>query len=408
MSLTIINARLGSSEETYSIEIRGGVIEDIVLGASGGDELIDAGGRLVSPGLVDPHMHLDKAFLSERYANRTGTLEEAIRVMGEAKRRFTVESVAQRAGRLVEMASAHGTTLIRTHVDVDTIVGLTGLEALLGVREAYRGRVDLQIVAFPQEGLEQEGAVSLLEDALEMGADAVGGIPALDEDPEAHIDTVFELSGRHSVDVDMHIDESESPDDLTLEYYADKASSVHGDARMVASHCCSLSVVEDEKAAQVIDKVREAGIGVVTLPSTNLYLLGRNGYPKTRGLTRVRQLLDAGVQVLYGSDNVRDPFNPFGNANLLEIGCILAHADHMGGGEELRRVFSMASERPKTLLRDDRGLFVGSRADLVVHDALDPIDAVVSHRRPLCVIKDGSIVSLDGRQAPEPVMKSSK
>ena len=394
MSLTIINAMITGQESPVSILVDRGKIQEISSKLLDGDVIIDAGKNTVSSGLVDPHMHLDKSLLSENYANKSGTLKEAIKIMGDAKKEFTSESVYRRASKIVEMALSSGTTFMRTHVDVDPIVGISGLKGILKVREKFVDKMDIQIVAFPQEGLEEEGAVELIDGALGIGADIVGGIPALDKNQKDHIDTIFDLSNKHSVDIDMHIDESESEEDQTLEYYADKAKDYR--VNMVASHCCSLSVIDDVKARKIIQKVKEAGISIVTLPSTNLYLLGRNGYPKTRGLTRVNQLLDSSVQVLYGSDNIRDPFNPFGNANILEIGYILVHADHLGSIDMLNQVFDMCSQRPKKILGDTTGLFVGSNADIVVHDARSPIDAIISHKKPLYVIKNGLVVSEKG------------
>ena len=398
MDLVVRRARIVGLRKLSDIAIEGGRIVEIAdrVEEPGGEE-IDAKGRLASPGFVDAHMHLDKALLGQETPNVSGTLREALKTMGRKKSEFTVEAVKERAGRVVEMAVRNGTTAIRTHVDVDPLVGLTGLMALKQVREEYSDLADIQIVAFPQEGVTNvEGAEELLREAMEAGADVVGGIPAIDPDPKLHIDKIFSIARDFGVDIDMHIDESDDPKDLTLEYYAEKALEEGYPGNMTAGHCCSLAAVDDAVARRVIGKVREAGVNVVALPSTNLYLQGRgDGYPIRRGIPRVRELLDAGVNVLYASDNVRDAFNPFGNANMLELALILAHGAQMGGMSDLETVFRMGTVNAAKAvgIGTDYGIEEGKRADIVVLDVESPQEAIISQAKALYVVKNGVVVA---------------
>lgn len=360
----------------------------------------DLGGGLIVRPFVDTHLHLDKAYLAAASPNRSGTLEEAIRLGRECKQRLTVHDAYRRIVRAATEALANGTTHLRTHVDVDPIVGLKGVEAALEARATLGGRPVMQIVAFPQEGLEG-GVVDLLRESLALGCDAVGGIPARDDDPVAHIRQMFDLAASFDVPVDMHIDESDDPRDLTLDTLADETLRRDWGGRVTAGHCCSLGAQSPATRTQVIRKVAEAGVHVVTLPSTNLYLQGRNDESRPRrGLAPVSELLAAGVNVAYASDNIQDPFNPFGNASMVQTGLLLAHAAHLGGSEELTDVFGMGTRRPAAL-------FVGATpthmaaytvapdapADLLVFDAVSPADVIVRQRAPSLVIVGGEVVA---------------
>ena len=398
MDLVVRHTRLVGQRKLKDIAIEDGRIVEIADRVEDSGEVeLDAKGRLASPGFVDAHMHLDKALLGQETPNLSGTLREAISIMGRKKSEFTVDTVKERAGRVVEMAVRNGTTTIRTHVDVDPLAGLTGLMALMQVKEEYSDLADVQVVAFPQEGLTNvDGAEELLREAMEMGADVLGGIPAIDPDPELHIDKIFSMARDFSVDIDMHIDESDDPKDLTLEYYSEKALEEEYPGNVTAGHCCSLAAVDDAVARRVIGKVREAGVNVVALPSTNLYLQGRgDGYPIRRGITRVRELLDAGVNVLYASDNVRDAFNPFGNANMLELALILAHGAQMGGMSDLETVFRMGTVNAAKAvgIGTDYGIEEGKRADIVVLDVESPQEAIISQAKALYVVKNGVVVA---------------
>lgn len=400
MNIILKQARLPGKRKLKDIQIKDGKITSISEHIHDRTGLsIDVKNKLVTPGLIDAHMHLDKALLSETYPNKSGTLEEAIRVMGDAKEDFTVKDIVKRATKVAKMAIIHGTTTIRTHVDVDPIVELDAVKALLQVRESMRDLLEIQVVAFPQEGLtDQKGVYALLDKAMNMGADVLGGIPAIDPKPKEHVDQVFELSMKHDVDIDMHIDESDNPKDFTLDYYSEKVSSDKSKRKFTAGHCCTLSLVDDNKARDVINRSARSGLNYVTLPSTNLYLQGRNGYPRRRGLTRVNELDKGGANIFYASDNIRDAFNPFGNANMLETGLILAHAAQMGGIEDFRKIIEMATSRPSEALgKKNYKIKQGNEVALVVHDASSFQDAIIEHKKPLYVINNGRVIVDNGK-----------
>jgi cytosine/creatinine deaminase len=358
---------------------------------------IDLEGRVVLPGLVEAHTHLDKCLTGELAENRSGTLYEAVDVMGRLQRDRSVETIRVHARQAALLFLGAGVTAIRSHVDINESAGLRGVEALLAVREELAGVLDLQLVALCG-GLDdppRPGVRALAEEALRMGVNAVGGAPALHADPCAYIDVVFELAERYDRPIDLHVDESDDPTHFCLPYLAEKTRGAGYEGRVVAGHCCSLAAVDHLQAERAIEAVRTAGIRVVTLPSCNLYLQGRDDRGIVRrGLTRVRELLAAGVPVSCGSDNVQDPFNPFGNGDLLQVANLLAHAAHFGRLDEQAVALDMITGIPaETLGLADYGLQPGCAADLVVLDTRDPrtILATVPPRR--YVLKRGRIVA---------------
>lgn len=399
--MRLINARLAGRAGTWDILLDDGLIVEVRPHRPEGTDMagaIDLEGRLVTRPYVDAHMHLDKAYQSDSAPNRSGTLSEAIALGRVYKEQINGPSVYQRVIRGAREALQNGTTRIRTHVDVDPVAGLVGVVSALEAKGALRGLVDVQVVAFPQEGItNQPGVRELLGESLRLGCSAIGGIPARDPLPEEHIRQVFDLAEAHGVPVDMHADESDNPADLTLPLIVRETRRRSMQGRVTAGHCCSLSAQPPEVRAEIIAAVQEAGVHVLTLPSTNLYLQGRGDEGNVRrGLAPVRELLQEGVNVAYGSDNIRDPFNPFGNANMLEGALILAHAAHMGGVEDLAEVFAMGTRRAAALW-EGRSLDPsfryevepGAPADLLVFGARSPQEVIVGQAPPVRVIVGG-------------------
>src|ERR1700737_3768902 len=280
--------------------------------AGGPDRPEDAGlrvlpvnGLLALPAFVDIHAHLDKAYTRDDLGDHDGTLPAAIRAMGERKKRFTPEDVAERAGRLIRSGVAEGVTHVRTHVDVDSIIGLRGLEGVNRAADACRDVCRVSIVAFPQLGIISDpGAKHLMEAAVEAGAGVVGGMPhweATREDQLAHVAALFDLAERHDLDVDMHVDESDDASVRTLEMGAE-ATIPHGwQGRVTAGHVCSLGAADDDYAARVIDKCAEAALTIVSTPAPNLVIQGRGDRGLVRrGLTRASGFRAAGVKCCLG------------------------------------------------------------------------------------------------------------
>ncbi len=362
--------------------------------------VIDAKGKLAVPGFIEPHIHLDKALINEDVrVNVSGTLDEAIEIIWDRKKKYTVEDIVGRAGRVIQSAVANGVTRMRSHVDVDTIGGLRPLEGVLEAKRQYSDLIDIEIVAFPQEGiLSNPGTEDLLWQAMEMGADVVGGMPFNEASPEdslAHIRIAFDIAQKYDADVDMHVDETDNPAARTLEMLAREAIARGWHGRVTAGHTCALAAYPDDYADQIISLVREAGVNMIMNPVTNLMLQGRlDRQPKRRGITRVKELIAAGANVSFGQDCVKDTFYPFGRSDMLEVALIAAHAAHMSQPDEIEAVFAMPTRNAARLLRlDDYGTAPGCLGDMVIIDASSPADAITKQADRLCVIKRGRVVA---------------
>lgn len=398
--LVIRNALVWGAAETADLTIAGGryVAADSVDTANA--KTIDAGGRLCVPGFVEPHIHLDKVLLAESVpVNRSGSLDEAIAILGERKKSYTASEIAERAGRIVTSAIANGVTHMRTHIDVDSACRLVPLDALLEVRTRFAEVIDLQIVAFPQLGiLGDPGTETLLRQAMERGADVVGGMPFNETDSAAsreHIRIAFEIAREHDAAVDMHIDETDDPEARTLEMLCEATIANGWQGRVTAGHTCALAAYPQDYADRVIDLVAEARLDIVTNPATNLMLQGRDDdHPKRRGITRVKELLARGVNVSFGQDNLRDMFYPFGNDDPLELAFLTAHAAHMSQPDEIDAVFAMPTVNGARVLGlSDYGTDPGCTGDLAILDAFTAAEAIATRADRTHVIKRGHLVA---------------
>jgi cytosine deaminase len=402
MDLVIRNARLRNGKGMSDVGVRGEKIVEISGKIeSRGKQEIDAAGRLLTPTFVDPHVHLDKALISEVVRpNLSGTLMEAIEIIWEKKKNYTIEDNMARAGKVIEWAAKHGTTYLRTHVDVDSIGGLKPLEGVLEVRKACRDLVDIQIVAFPQEGIiKNHGTEELMRKAMEMGADVVGGMPYNEyslEDSWRHIDVAFNIAREFDADIDMHVDETDDPGATTLQYLASKTIKEKYYGRVTAGHTCALAAYDDSYAAKVIGMVAEAGMNMITNPATNLMLQGRRDkQPIRRGITRVNELLAAGVNVCFGQDCLKDTFYPtWGQEDMLEVGLITAHAAQFTMPEQIETLFDMPTVRAARVMRlENYGLEVGNIASFNVIDAETVQEAFRTRADRLYVIRKGRIIA---------------
>ena len=361
---------------------------------------IDASGKLCVPAFVDPHIHLDKVLINESVrVNETGTLTEAIEIIWERKKHYTVDDIVDRAGRVIMSAVSNGVTHIRTHVDVDNIGGLLPVQGLVETRKKYADIVDLQIVAFPQEGiLQNEGAADLMEKAMELGADVVGGMPFNEknlDDSAKHIEFAFNLAREFDADIDMHVDETDDPAAKTLEILARQTIANDWQGRVTAGHTCALAGYTTEYADEVIRLVKEAKVHMITNPATNLMLQGRlDEQPKRRGITRVKELMAEGINVSFGQDCVKDTFYPFGREDPLEIAFLTAHAAHLSQPDEINQVFDMPTHNAARVMRlKNYGTEPGCQADLVILDAANPAEAITKQADKNIVIKRGNIIA---------------
>ncbi|HEY9292724.1 MAG TPA: amidohydrolase family protein [Microlunatus sp.] len=407
--LVLHNAALPGLPGVRTVQIEDGRIGRISAEQAGSEanhgsvRSIDVGGRAVLPSFVEPHLHLDKALLDARLPNLEGTLAGAIKVTGALKAEFTVADCIDRARTVLDLAIANGTGAIRSHPDVDPIAHLVGVEAMLALQEEYRDRLDLQIVAFPQEGIiKAPESYALMEEALRGGADVVGGCtynePSLEQCHE-HIDKVFDLAEKYDVPVDMHCDfavDDSDPRYGLVEHIANVTIARGMQGRVTLGHMTSLAALSGQHRIQVWDKIRQAGINIVVLPFTDLHLNGRDDdHNVRRGVAPVTLMWDVGVSVGLSSNNIRNAFTPFGNADILDVALFMAQVGHMGSPTHFQQLIDTVTHRNAKIIGIDEGygLQVGDRADLVVLDNTDPVDALLSRSVRSFVIKGGRVVA---------------
>lgn len=397
--IVIRDAAVPSIKDRTDIAINNGEISGVAADVGSGQHEINAEGALVAGGFVDPHVHLDKAVSADTLPpNESGTLGESIRHDRNRKREETVADIKKRAKKAIKWHVQQGCTRIRTHVDIDPIGELKALDAITAAKKECSDIADLQIVAFPQDGvLCAPPTEDLLEDALQYDIDAIGAIPALertDEHEKKQIDTILALAAEYDVEVDGHIDETDDPTARSLEYLA--AQTLDTDVDVTVGHACALAAYDETHARNVIDLVAEADITVVSNPGTNLMLQGRDDqHPKRRGLTRVDQLREAGVTVAAGQDNIQDAFYQYNRGAMLETAHLMAHAAHLQAPSERQAVWRMVTENAASVLNVEYGIKEGNPATLnVFPPAIEtPTDAIYEQRPPRTVMHDGSIVA---------------
>src|SRR5712671_4623578 len=361
---------------------------------------LNADGRMAVPGFVEPHIHLDKALISERApVNVSGTLTEAIEILWEIKRNYTVDEIADRASRVLARAIENGVSRLRTHVDVDPIGGTRPAEGLIRARDRFSDLIDIQIVAFPQEGIvKSPGTEALMREVMRLGVDVVGGMPfneASPQDSRRHIEIVFDIAREFNADIDMHVDETDDPAARTLEMLAELTIVNGWQGRVTAGHTCALASYPRDYADRVIARLREANVNMIANPATNLMLQGRlDDYPKRRGVTQVKELLAAGVNVACGQDCVHDTFYPFGQNDPLEIAFLLCHASQMSQPAEILAAMDMVTNNGAKALRvPEFRVAVGAIADLVVLDARDAREAFATRAPRRWVIRRGKLIA---------------
>ena len=397
-ALLLRRARVAGHDQPVDILIgSGGRIERIAAGISSDAKAVDLKEKLVVPGLVDAHQHLDKTRTLRSVPNPEGTLLGAIKAFSRYATTMSADDIAARAERTVNACLERGTVAIRTHANVDPECLLRGVEALVALRERVRDRMRIQVVAFLTGGGTKAAAPSRewMEEAMRLGADVVGLNPNHADRPLEVLDMVFDMAERHGKPLDLHLDEHLDADRTYFLAVAERTRA-HGMAgKVVASHSSALSALDTGEAKRVIDALAGAGIGVVTLPAANLFLQGRNATKLTpRGLTRVTELQRAGVTVAAASDNIQDPFVPPGSGDLLEIARWALLAGHLGSND-LGRAFEMITTAPAKLmgLDADYGVRPGARADLLIAPAEDAPDLVASGPLSRTVLVNGHVVA---------------
>jgi cytosine deaminase len=376
------------------IGIAGGRVVQITPGLAADGLAIDLAGRLVSPGLVETHIHLDKTCIMDRCTAEQGTVAEAVAQTAAAKRAFTEEDIYARATRTLEKCLAHGTMLMRTHVEIDPGIGLKGFHAIRQLARDYAWAIDIEICAFPQEGLiNNPGTDVLLAECLKNGARVIGAVPYTDSDPRGQINRIFALAREFDVDIDMHLDLGDTPDGMQIGYVCDCTERYRYGGRVAVGHVTQLSTAPSPQFASIARRLADTGVAVTVLPSTDLYLTGRGAdHSVLRGVTPAHKLLGHGVNCSLSTNNVLNPFTPYGDASLIRMANLYANVCHVSRPAELAECFAMLTTRSARLMRrNGYGIAPGNAADLVVFDCTDARAAVAELVPPLFGLKDGRL-----------------
>jgi cytosine deaminase len=401
MDIVIRNATLRGRQGAFDIAVAGKHIAAVrpKIAEKGAQE-IDAAGSLVLPGMFNLHFHADKSLLGEiMRPNVSGTLPEAIEITNEFKRSYDPAEVAARTIRVLEAGVKNGTTFFRLFADVGTIGGLRAARGLLLAREKFGRFCDIQVVAFPQEGIARDpGAAELLDEAMKEGCDIVGGLPwyeYTDAEAREHIDICFDIAKRYDRDIHMLVDDTDDANSRSLEYLALKTMREGFHGRVAASHCGAMAGYNDAYAAKIVDMVATAGITISVNAHINLVCSARlDREPRRRGIARVKELLARGVNVVTSQDDVNDPYYPFGKPDPLECVSMIAHVAQLTLPHELEQAMSMVIENAARAAHvEDYGIAEGKRADLVVVGAPSVHEAIRLQPLRRHVIKGGREVA---------------
>jgi cytosine deaminase len=398
--LLIRNATLPDGRTAIDVLVAGGRIVDVAPAIDApAAETIDAAGQLLTPPFVDAHFHLDSTLsYGMPRVNKSGTLLEGIALWGELKPHLTQDAVIERALAYCDWAVGKGLLAIRSHVDVCD-PRLLAVEALLHVRERVAPYLDLQLVAFPQDGvLRSKGALDNLKRALAMGVDVVGGIPHFERsmaDGAHSIRVLCELAAAEGRLVDMHCDETDDPHSRHIESLALEAERLGLQGRVTGSHLTSMHSMDNYYVSKLIPLMAEAGVAAIANPLINIAIQGRHDtYPQRRGMTRVPELMAAGITVAFGHDCVMDPWYSLGSADMLEVASMGLHVAHMTGQDAMRACFDAVTVNAARIMHlDGYGIAPGNRADFVLLQARDPVEALRLRAARLKVFRAGKLIA---------------
>jgi cytosine deaminase len=396
MDLLLRNARVFADDAPplVDIAISDGRIAAMAPGLVADGPSLDLGGRLLAPGLVETHIHLDKTCIIERCRAEEGTIAEAVRETAAAKRGFTEEDIYARATRTLEKCLHNGTMLMRTHVEIDPGIKLRGFEAIRQLAKDYAWAIDIELCVFPQEGLiNNPGTDALLAKCLGKGATVLGAVPYTDSDPRGQIDRIFALAREFDVDIDMHLDLGDTPDGMQILYVCEQTAKHRYGGRVAVGHVTQLSAAPPPLFDDIARRMHDSGVAVTVLPSTDLYLTGRTQtHSVMRGVTAAHKLLEHGVNCSLSTNNVLNPFTPYGDASLIRMANLYANVCHVSRPRELAECFSMLTTRSARLMRRaGYGIAVGNAADLTVFDCADACGAVAELVAPLFGLKNGRL-----------------
>jgi cytosine/creatinine deaminase len=396
MDFIIRNARLatsaGSPDAPVDIGIEDGRIAAIAPRLAAEAPSFDAKGRLACPGLIETHIHLDKSRIIDRCTPQERRALSPVLGVAPLKKSMTLEDVRTRAARTLEECILHGTTRMRTQVEVDPGIGMRGFDAVTSLIEDYKWAIDIEVCAFPQEGLTNyPGTDELLVEALERGTKVIGGAPRYDTDGAAQIRRIFDLAREFDADIDLHLDVGHTPEGMHIHLVRELTEKYKRGGRVVVGHMAKLSLLPPDEVAKLARRLADAGISVTVLPATDLFLMGRDqDHGVRRGVADANLLLDHGVNCSLSSNNILNPATPYGDCSLIRMANLYANILQLDRPAQLRECFNMLTERSARLLNfQDYGFAPGRPADVVILDAQSPEQAIAEICRPLAVFKKG-------------------
>jgi cytosine/creatinine deaminase len=395
VDLRIVEARLPGQADLWEIGITNGIITQIDRTVPG-STILNAQGQLVIPGLVDAHMHLDKVFLLDRCQRRSGTFDEAMRETLKAKQAFTLLDIQTRARRALQQAIAWGTTAMRSHVEVDAVVQLTGMQALLPLRQEFAWGITLQLAVFAQEGITQQPEIpALLRQAMAMGGDVIGSAPYVDPDPQQNIRIVFDIAEEFDCDVDFHLDFLDDDLPLMLPWVIAETQKRGWQGRVCLGHMTKLAGLPPPDLAAVATALCANGISILALPASDLYMMARkDSHNVRRGVAPLDTLAAAGVTVGVATNNVQNLFTPFGDGDVLKICTLLAQVLHLGTIAQHQHCLEMATTQAAAAIGiAPHGIAPGQTADLVILNVGSVTEAIAAAPTARTVIKQGRIVA---------------
>ncbi len=394
MDLIIRNARLADrpSDGPLDIGVEKGRIVAIGRGLDGDAEAYDARGCLACPGLIETHIHLDKSRIIDRCTPQERRDLSPVKGVTPLKKSMSVEDVRTRAERTLEQCIVHGTTRMRTQVEVDPGIGMRGFEAVQSLIADYRWAIDIEICVFPQEGLTNyPGTDALLVEGLKHGAKVIGGAPRYDTDHAGQIARIFALAREFDVDIDIHLDVGHTPDAMDIHLVRELTDTYKRGGRVVVGHMAKLSLLPPDQVAALARRLAESGIAVTVLPATDLFLMGRDqDHSVRRGVADANRLIEHGVNCSLSSNNILNPATPYGDCSLIRMANLYANVLQLDRPAELTECFRMLTERSARLLNlDDYGFALGRPADVVIINAQSPAQAIAEIAQPLAAFKHG-------------------
>jgi cytosine deaminase len=394
VDLIIRNARLADrpSDGPLDIGVEKGRIVAIERGLAADAEAYDARGCLACPGLIETHIHLDKSRIIDRCAPQERRDLSPVKGVTPLKKMMSVEDVRTRAERTLEQCIVHGTTRMRTQVEVDPGIGMRGFEAVQSLIADYNWAIDIEICVFPQEGLTNyPGTDALLVEGLKRGAKVIGGAPRYDTDHAGQIARIFALAREFDVDIDIHLDVGHTPDAMDIHLVRELTDTYKRGGRVVVGHMAKLSLLPPDEVAALARRLAASGIAVTVLPATDLFLMGRDqDHSIRRGVADANRLIEHGVNCSLSSNNILNPATPYGDCSLIRMANLYANVLQLDRPAELTECFRMLTERSARLLNlGDYGFALGRPADVVIINAQSPAQAIAEIAQPLAAFKNG-------------------